>query len=166
MAQLDGGPQLQLHALLHRRERQQQERLAVDVLPENRARLAPRQGIKATQPSQQPSSLGPRREGRLSLPPTAERRQRATWFDSCLMFWFNQFRLLRKFWPLLNSHASAGRDGELGKWAAAGILSKLYCPWLGEHPSPPGPVLPIFCCDVTEAPRKGFSTKRALSLPC
>lgn len=46
MAQLDGGPQLQLHALLHRRERQQQERLAVDVLPENRARLAPRQDIK------------------------------------------------------------------------------------------------------------------------
>lgn len=68
--------------------------------------------------------------------------------------------MLRKFWPLLNSHASAGGDGELGKWAAAAILSKFHCPWLGEHPSPLGPVLLIFCCDVTEAPRKGFSTKR------
>lgn len=43
MAQLDGGPQLQLHALLHGGKRQQQERLPVDVLPENRARLEPRQ---------------------------------------------------------------------------------------------------------------------------
>lgn len=36
MAQLDGGPQLQLHALLHRGQRQQEQRLPVDVLPGNR----------------------------------------------------------------------------------------------------------------------------------
>lgn len=43
MAQLDGGPQLQLHALLHGGKSQQQERLTVDVLLENKARLDPRQ---------------------------------------------------------------------------------------------------------------------------
>lgn len=43
MAQLDGGPQLQLHALLHGGESQQQERLTVNVLLENKARLEPRQ---------------------------------------------------------------------------------------------------------------------------
>lgn len=42
MAQLDGGPQLQLHALLHCGEGQQQERLAVDILPGDKAGLEPR----------------------------------------------------------------------------------------------------------------------------
>ena len=42
VAQLDGGPQLQLQALLHRGEGQQQERLAVDILPGDKAGLEPR----------------------------------------------------------------------------------------------------------------------------
>lgn len=50
VAQLDGGPQLQLHALLHGGEGQQQERLPINVLPGNKAPLeprhwAPREGI-------------------------------------------------------------------------------------------------------------------------
>lgn len=61
MAQLDGGPQLQLHALLHRRESQQQERLAVNVLSENKVRLEPRQCT--LRPYICPSSLHPGAKG-------------------------------------------------------------------------------------------------------
>lgn len=76
MAELDGGPQLQLHALLHRRESQQQERLAVNVLSENKAGLEPRPCALRPYRVTAACTLGPRagqgHEGLLAWPPILE----------------------------------------------------------------------------------------------
>lgn len=102
VAQLDGGPQLQLHALLHGGKCQQQERLPVDVLPENRARLeprqcAPRQGIRHG--SLRPGAEGAGRAGPLSSPLSLERGQRAARLDGCLTG-LSKSSLLKTCWLL------------------------------------------------------------------
>lgn len=102
MAQLDGGPQLQLHALLHRGESQQQERLAVNVLPGNKVMLeprhcAPREGIAH---GRLPLG-GPGHEGLVSSPSI----HRSAWQQypldlGTLIFLVNKNLSLRQYWLL------------------------------------------------------------------